>query len=306
MTNKSKWIALFLGIGMVVAVGAGVVAFGFTTNARAQEATLQGSTPDFFAHRGGRGFPGAPLAGNEYLAEALGISVEELQDAQQEARDAAIQMASDQGLITQEQADALLLGEFWGRHAFGGIKGGWFGAENGIDHEALLADALGISVEELQTARQEAQDAALAQAVEDGTLTQDQVDMLKAMQALKSYIDPQALFAEALGISTDQLQAYRDEGLSISEILNQLGLTATEVRDAAQAAHENAIQQAVEDGVITQDQVDQLSSGAYGKRGGFFGRDFGGRGGMLPPDGTLDGMRVPRFNTPSDTTSTAL
>jgi hypothetical protein len=220
---------------------------------------------------------------DEYLADALGISVEDLQAARIEASDAAIQAALDQGLITQEQADAMTLGGFFGGRGF---KGGWFGphggvglAQGSIDYDALLAEALGISVVELQSAREEAQSVMLAQAVEDGLLTQEQADLILAKQALKAYLDPEALFAEALGITSEQLQGYRDEGLTLSEILSERGMTAAEVRDALDASREAAIQQAVEDGVITQEQADQIQTG------GFFGggfRGFGHRGGFSP------------------------
>jgi hypothetical protein len=306
MTNKSKWITLFLGIGMLAALVAGVVSFGFTTNASAQATVPEEAKTGIFAHRGGRGFPGHPADGNEYLAEVLGISVETLEAAQEEVRDAALQIAVDQGQITQEQADAIRSGDFMPRRGFGGFKGGWFVPDNGFDHEALLADALNIDVEELQAAREEAQSAAMAQALEDGVFTQEQLDMMQAMQALKDYIDPQSILDEALGISPDQLQAYKDEGLSMSEILDELGLTAAEVRESVQAAHQNAVMQAIDDGVITQAQADQLQNGAFGKCGGF-GRGFGGRGGMMPPDGTWDGMpRAPRDNAPTNTTSISL
>ncbi len=307
MKNKTNKITLLFGAVMVIAVVAGVVAFSYTTSASAKATVSQAIDTGFLAHRGGRGLPGDPVAGNEYLAEALGISVEELEDAQQAARDAAIQMAVDQELITQEQADAMLLGEFGFRHGFDGFKGGWFGHDNNIDHESLLADALGINVEEFQKAREEAQAAGLAQAIEAGHITQEQAELILAMQALKSYIDPQALFAEALGISSNQLQAYRDEGLSISEILNELGISAVDVREAAQVAHENAIQQAIQDGVITQEQADQLQNGAPGMHGGIFGRGFGGRDGMLPPDGAWDGIpKSPGTSAPNDSTDTSL
>jgi uncharacterized protein (DUF433 family) len=306
MTKKAKWITLIFGFGMLATLVAGVVAFGFTTTASAQAAVPEGAQSGTFVHPGGRGFPGRPVGGNEYLAEALGISVETLEAAHEEARQAALQMAVDQGLITQEQADAIRSGEFLPRRGFGGFKGEWFGSENGIDREVLLADALNIDVEELQVAREEARAAGLAQALEDGVITPEQLETMQAMQALKVYIDPQSLFVEALGISPEQLQAYQDEGLSRSEILDELDLTAAEVRESLQAVYQNAVQQAVDDGVITQAQADQLQNGPFGKRGGC-GRGFGGRGGMAPPEGTWDGMpSAPRDNAPTNTTGISL
>ena len=55
--------------------------------------------------RGGMVAPGGNDA--SYLAAALDISVEDLQAAQEAAADKAIDLAVEQGLITQAQADAL-------------------------------------------------------------------------------------------------------------------------------------------------------------------------------------------------------
>jgi hypothetical protein len=291
MNKRRKWIVgIFGGLG-IAAIAVGALAFAFTMKASAQ--TLQ--VPMFGRALGhfGPGDFGFGSGENQYLADALGISLADLQAAQQEASDAAIQQAVDQGLITQEQADAMILrgsGLYFDR----GLE--WRGVSDasGIDYDALLANALGISVDELDAAKTQAQDQMLADAVANGELTQDQADLIKARQALQSYLDPDALFAQALGITTDQLQSYRDEGLSLSEILDEVGKTATEVRDAEQAAFEEALQQAVSDGVITQAQADQILAngfrglGGFGCPGGFGGSR--GRGGFgfpgLAPDST--------------------
>ncbi|HCB49984.1 MAG TPA: hypothetical protein DEP47_10770 [Chloroflexi bacterium] len=96
--------------------------------------------------------------------------------------------------------------------------------------------------------------------------------------------------AEALGISPADLQAAREEGTSLSALLEELGLTYAELAQAKQDAYEAAVQQAVDDNVLTQEQADQiLSSGGIGGRGfsgpGGFGRHggpggFGGNGGF--------------------------
>ena len=168
------------------------------------------------------------------LADALGITLEELQAAQEEAHAAAIDQAVADGLLTQEQADQLLSeeGRFRGYHLGNG------------DGQEFLADALGISVEELQAAIDEVEAARLAAMVEAGIITQEQVDMITAQRAVASYIDREALQA------------------------------------TIQAAYEDAINQALEDGVVTQEQADTLLSNAanFGLRG-FGGPGFGGRGG---------------------------
>lgn len=125
-----------------------------------------------------------PMSGyDEALAAALDITVEELQAAYDTARTAAIQQAVEEGLLTQEQADDLLSNEGGvGHHGMFGFRGG------SIDFNALLADALGISVEELEAAQQEAKSAVIAQAVEDGAITQEQADLMLAQDAVRPYV----------------------------------------------------------------------------------------------------------------------
>jgi hypothetical protein len=184
-----------------------------------------------------------------YLAEALGITADELQAAEETAYEAAIDQALEQGLITQAQADTLkeqagTTGRFGGR----GLKGflGLAG-DTTIDMDALLADALGITVDELTTARTEAQDLALAAAVEDGRITQEQADQIKAEQALKTYLNEQGF------------------------------------EDQVRTLYESLVDQAVQAGVITQAQADAIlanqgTRGLFGPHGGMGG--FGGRGGF--------------------------
>lgn len=189
----------------------------------------RGSRPDF----AGRG-DSAPT--DDYLAEALGITVEELQAAQETAYAAALEQAIADGLITQEQADQL--SQFGGH--MGHMRGGHFGALG--DTDEFLAAELGISVEALQAAQDEAKAAKLAQMVEDGVLTQEQVDLMAARQAVQSHLDVEGLNA------------------------------------LVQEAYATAVQSALDAGEITQEQADQLLSDAAAAPG--FRFDFGGHGGF--------------------------
>jgi hypothetical protein len=288
MKKFLKWTGI-LTIGTALVVLAGLaLGFGFTMDASAQVADSRQVAPKRILAHYGVGIPGSEQDPDQYLADALGISLEDLQAAEQEAQDALIQEALDKGLITQEQADWLTLRGFFGGRRFNGGQLGFgygfapFAQE--LDYDQFLAEALGISPQELAVARQEALDAMLAQAVADGAITQEQADLIKARQALKAYLDPQALFAQALGITPEQLQAYREQGLSLSEILAESGKTAVQAREALQAAYQDAIDKAVADGVITQDQADQIQAGGFpggcwgvGPRGGF------GHGGLWAP-----------------------
>jgi hypothetical protein len=170
------------------------------------------------------------------------------------------------------------MGEFerpdgWGR--FGGK----------IDQEALLADALGITVEELQAAFEKAHIAGIQQALDEGLITQEQADMMLVQRQLRDYIDQDALTAKALGISVEELQAARDEDKPLIVLAYELGLDQATMRTNMQNAYQETIQQAVADGVITQDQADQILDGpgfgfgGFRGRGGFGGpRGFGGFG----------------------------
>jgi membrane peptidoglycan carboxypeptidase len=146
-------------------------------------------------------------------------------------------------LITQAQADALKARD----RSFGRGFHRFFGMDDAtIDMNALLADALDISTDELAAARVEAQDLALAAAVEDGRITQEQANQIKARQAFQTYLDEQGF------------------------------------QDQVRSLYETLVQQAVQDGVITQEQADAIlsNSARFGGMRGFDG--FHGRGMRMP------------------------
>jgi hypothetical protein len=105
------------------------------------------------------------------LAEALGIDVETLEAAFQAAHEKGLAQAVTDGKITQEQADAILTGEFEGQRGQGKY--------HGAGEPAFLADELGITVEELQTAQQTAHQTLLDQALASGDITQEQYDRMQ-------------------------------------------------------------------------------------------------------------------------------
>jgi len=181
----------------------------------------------------------------------LGITEDELNAAYQKANEAALGQAVEKGLITQAQADELKANG--SAFPFGNRWSGWL-SQNGIDYEALLAQSLGITVEKLQAAYQQAFYARIDQSVTDGKLTADQADLMKGEYALRASPDFQT---------------------------------------AMRSAFEAAVKQAVTNGVITQAQADKIlsSQSALGPRGfggfpgmksfgGFGGHEFGHRGGM--------------------------
>ncbi|PWH12698.1 MAG: hypothetical protein DDG59_15525 [Anaerolineae bacterium] len=213
MTRKKMLTIAFL-IGMVAVLGVGAFTF-FNVRAQSNNESLP-------AWSGGPPLPGfkgrmpAFGMGGEALAQALGIRVEELQAAQQKAAEAALEKAVAEGLITQKQADWLRSNPR--RFPAGQRLFAWF-SQNGIDMDALMAEALGISVEQLAEARQKAVEIAIEQAVTEGKITQEQADLMKARRAL----------------------------FSNQNFIN-----------AMRSAFEAAVKKAVQEGVITQAQADLI------------------------------------------------
>ena len=225
-----------ISVFLVVAIGLASV-LGVTIY---QAATAAAPVTDVLGHRGGTDIDLKGSSDLESLADALGISVDELNAAYESATQEAINQAVAAGLITQAQADSLLERG----SAFPFHRGrSWLG-ESDIDFEALLADALGISVEKLADARQQAFQISIDQAVADGKITEEEADLIRGRQAL-----------------------YSNDAF----------------RSSMQAAFEAAVQKAVDDGVITQSQADQILSsqsraGFLNFHGGI--RPHGGHGGF--------------------------
>ena len=195
-----------------------------------------------------------------YLAEALGISEDELQVAVEEAQAAVIDQALAEGLITQEQAEAMADRGFR-------MPRGMGGSDSEIDFNAYLADALGISLEDLDQARETAQDAALQQALEDGTITEEQVALREAREAFRNGMEKDEILAKALGISVDELETAKEAGVRVPELLEELGIDPDDFEANMSAAWEEAVLDAVADGTITQEQADLLlSDGPHGMR----------------------------------------
>jgi hypothetical protein len=214
------------------------------------QATTPQATQPQESGRPGKG----SLTSDSYLADALGITAEELTAAQQKAWELGIQKALDEGLITQAQADALKNNQ---RGGFA-MLGRWSLSKGDIDSEALLAEALGITVEKLQEAKQTASDARLAQAVEDGRITQEQADMMKAREALQKYFEEKGFYKSAVD----------------------------------QAAKDGVITQEQADAILSQSGRGMFGFGLGGcGRGGM--RGHGGRGGM-PDFGESGGTTTQR------------
>lgn len=77
-------------------------------------------------------------------------------------------------------------------------------------------------------------------------------------ELLDTLIDRDALLADVLGITVDELTAARESGVSVHELIDQAGLDEESVRAELQSAVSEAVQQAVTDGVLTQEQADAI------------------------------------------------
>ena len=137
--------------------------------------------------------------------------------------------------------------------------------------EALAAE-LGITVDELNAAREAAKATLLQQAVDEGKLTQEQVDQMLSgefkpmdfMRTLREEYFPQgtmqSVTAETLGMTVEELEAAQEDRKRLPEIAEEHGMEITAVAEAIKAAFEEAVAQAVADGAITQEQADQILS----------------------------------------------
>ncbi|MCP4420622.1 MAG: hypothetical protein GY805_28785 [Chloroflexi bacterium] len=256
-TNKKrKYIIWGAVIVLLMAVGA-TAAFAQNSFPRREQTQIpeDNGNPAFDgpnSHGGPRGQRGQRGDNDEALAEALGVTVEELETAQEAVREEALTAVLEQAVadevITQEEADAALEGDF------SDLRDELMQYKDLVDHQALLAEELGVSVEELEATREAVREAQIEQAIEDGRITQEQADMMAARQAVSEYVDHEALQA------------------------------------MIQETYETAVQQALDNGDITQEQADTLLSdehnfgqrghGGHGGRGGHGGQrgEFGNNG----------------------------
>ncbi|MFN3331532.1 MAG: hypothetical protein ACK47M_03325 [Caldilinea sp.] len=111
----------------------------------------------------------------------------------------------------------------WGR---GGMMFG-FGARGEFrnQHEAFLADTLGITVEQLQAAQQKAHEAMIAQAVEEGYLTQEQADLMAARHAFMQFHRNNATltFEDALNAAVEAGAITQEQADLLKEAQGQWG-----------------------------------------------------------------------------------
>jgi hypothetical protein len=242
MKNRMKWIYMVVGglltIGLVVGAG-----FVYLRSEAAEQ-----RAPHFFNSRtsglstGWFGDDDRPIGKfEEVLADALGITVDELQAALDATWEASIKAAVEAGNLTQDQADRLL------DRDGSPIRGRRGPICVGAEVNELLADELGISLTTLEAAQEEAQESLIAAAIESGDLSEAQAELMRANQAMEPYL-----------------------------------------KAAMMEAFENAVEQALSEGAINQAQADLLlENGGPRMRGdGMFPGRPGvrGRGDFFPDE----------------------
>jgi hypothetical protein len=253
MHNKAKIITLFITGALVMVTAFGVLGY---QSVYAQTTTPTPTVPNSQTPPNAGDRMGGPRFGlsDQDLAAALGITTDQLQAAYKTANAEALKQAVSKGLITQAQADKASANDSNGRH-FG--LPGMLGGTNGIDYNAILANALGITTDKLQAANQQAYNTSLDNAVKNGSMTQQQADEIKGRAALAK---------------------------------------DTVFQSAIKSAYEAAIKVAVSSNVITQAQADAIlksltdtGSFAPDRMGHGFNPGFkggpGGFGGQRPKDG---------------------
>jgi hypothetical protein len=255
--HKKRNITILIVTALAVTMAIGAAAAYRSVVAAATPATsnmLTGKSTLFTqTWLGGNGMKGG--YDNEDLANALGVTVDALNTAYQNAYAAALSQAVSDGLITQAQADQLTTNG--SAFPFGTRWDAWL-TQNGIDFNSYLAQELEISVDTLKAAYQTAYNTNIDQMVSDGNLSETQAKIMKGEYAL-----------------------YNDSTFQTS----------------MQSAFTSAVNAAVSSGVITQAQADQILS----QRNNTFmpgGFDLGGRGG---PHGRGGGMMPNNSSLPSTT-----
>lgn len=171
-----------------------------------------------------------------------------------------------------------------------------------------IITAQGLTTEEYEAALQAGLIAAANQAVTDGELTQEQADTIIANiesgnfgfgnhhgnsgSRWLSRDEKRAIIAGALGMTVEELEAAKDSGQSMSEIIEAQGMTTEQYEAALQTALIEAANQAVTDGELTQEEADTIIANL---ENGMFGFGCNGHGWHSGSDSNSD-------NSSDDTT----
>ena len=93
-----------------------------------------------------------------------------------------------------------------------------------------------------------------------------------------------AAYAEALGISVEDLEARIEAGESMAEIALSTGLSIEAFRDLKNEIRSSVIEQAVSEGSLTQEQAERMNTRGAGRGNGAGKRGLGLGDGNCPND----------------------
>ena len=152
--------------------------------------------------------------------------------------------------------------------------------EAGTTMEELLEDA-GLTGDEFRELMATAREESVTEAIDSGLITQEEADAFAERQENgrgdrdnRGNGQNSDAVAEILGLTVEELEAAREDGTTIEELVEAAGLTEDEFRDAIGAAREEAretrVEEALENGEITEEEAAEILSGE--------GRGQGGRG----------------------------
>jgi polyhydroxyalkanoate synthesis regulator phasin len=188
-----------------------------------------------------------------------------------------------------------------------------------------IANVLGITVDEYNSALDTAQNQVLDEAVSDGVLTQDQADRIqqRAEQGFGpgmggGFFGPGmdgfgrgfghggfiggpensliSVAANELGMTVSDLTAELQNGKSIADVASEKGVDTQTIVDAFVAQLKTTLDQAVTDGRITQAQADTMLQQAQERVPDMLDK----AGGDCLPGGFRGGRGPGRFQPPSD------
>jgi len=161
-----------------------------------------------------------------------------------------------------------------------------------------IAKEKGVSPEDFRTKMDEAFKKAIAAALAAGDITQEQADQRAQNRQnrnemgrggmrngdktqfgpMRDYM--QTAMANVLGITTEELKSRFDAGEKMLDIIQKQGLTVEEFHTKMVEAGTKAINQAVADGKLTQEQADRIIENMKKRPSTGLGGGGRGRGGM--------------------------
>jgi hypothetical protein len=160
-------------------------------------------------------------------------------------------------------------------------------------YQEILAEKLGVTVDELQAAQTAARDQMIDDALAAGTITEEQAERLRNAEfgnfrgfghrvrhAVGNVIESAA---DILGLTTEEVRAGLAEGKSLNDLATEQGVSNLEAQLVAELTAD--LQTKLADGSITQEQYDTAIenladrvANAVEHEGGKFRGRFGGRG----------------------------